>query len=224
MASRTGSWQLRLGVLLILVGLGIGGYVAWEFWGTNWQSSRRHVDLVERFEAEIETVAATGAAGSGPDLETSYGTVSAVVRIPRFGDDYAVPVLEGTSDEALASGFGHDEDSVGPGQVGNYAIAGHRVTHGEPLRDMPDLVPGDEVVVETARWRWTYVLDTGGADLRVPFTASWVLDEVPVNPDGGPGPVRGRDRALLTISTCAELFHTDDRLVAFGHLVERERR
>ena len=30
---------------------------------------------------------------------------------------------------------------------------------------------------------------------------------------------RGR---LLTLVTCAELFHTDDRMVAFGHLVDRQ--
>jgi hypothetical protein len=28
-------------------------------------------------------------------------------------------------------------------------LAGHRNTHGEPLRNMPDLQPGDRVVVET---------------------------------------------------------------------------
>ena len=63
-------------------------------------------------------------------------------------------------------------------------LAGHRITHGEPLRDMPDLEVGDEVVVETADAVYTYVLTTGGDDLEVPFTASWVLDPHP----GQPGP------------------------------------
>lgn len=227
MSSRTRSWQLRLGVLLIVVGLGIGGYVAWQFWGTNWQSAKRHADLVERFEARVESGGQPGggAGGKGATLDTEWGEVTALVRIPRFGDDYVIPVLAGTSDEALAAGFGQMEGSVAPGEVGNYAIAGHRVTHGEPLRDMPDLVAGDEVVVETATWRWTYVLDTDGDALRVPFTAGWVLDDLPTNPDpGGPEPVQDGETALLTLATCAELFHTDDRLVAFGHLVGRERR
>ena len=42
------------------------------------------------------------------------GTATAIVRIPRFGDDYAVPLLDGTDDEALASGFGHFADSAAP--------------------------------------------------------------------------------------------------------------
>ena len=103
-----------------------------------------------------------------------------------------MPVLEGTSDSVLAAGFGHYDGSVRAGGVGNYALAGHRVTHGEPLRDMPDLRPGDEIVVETRRTVFTYRLDTGGDDLVVPFSASWVLDPLPTNPDGGvqpPGPV-----------------------------------
>ena len=53
----------------------------------------------------------------------------------------------------------------------------------------------------------------------MPFTADWVLETTPVNPDsGGPGPVDAPE--LLTLTTCADLFHSDERLVAFGHLVE----
>ena len=35
------------------------------------------------------------------------GKASALIRIPRFGKKYVVPVLEGTSDDVLARGFGH---------------------------------------------------------------------------------------------------------------------
>ena len=78
-----------------------------------------------------------------------------------------MPLLEGTSDEALAAGFGHFEDTARAGAKGNFALAGHRITHGEPLRDMPGLEPGDEIVVETARATYTYVLDTAGDALEV---------------------------------------------------------
>jgi sortase A len=133
-----------------------------------------------------------------------------------------VPLLDGTSDDVLAAGFGHVEGTAAPGQVGNVVLAGHRITHGEPLRDMPDLEPGDEVLVETADRVYTYVLDTGGDDLTVGFDADWVLAPAPVNPDGGVQPPTGGDsgQRLLTLVTCAELFHTDARLVAFGHLVD----
>ena len=58
---------------------------------------------------------------------------------------------------------------------------------------MPDLEPGDEVIVETGTLVYTYVLDTGGDDLTVRFTAVWVLDALPTNPtDGVQPPPRNR--------------------------------
>ena len=134
-------------------------------------------------------------------------------------------LLEGVGDEVLAAGFGHFEDTARAGAEGNFALAAHRVTHGEPLRDMPALEPGDEIIVETAQATYTYVLDTGGDDLEVPFTAGWVLDEVPENPEeGGVQPGQEPGQRLITVTTCSELFHTDDRLIAFGHLQRTERR
>ena len=90
---------------------------------------------------------------------------------------------------------------------------------------MPDLEPGDEVVVETADATYTYVLDT---DRRRADGA--------VHRRLGAGPAAGEPRRraasagqeegqrLITLTTCSELFHTDDRMVAFGVLTEREPR
>ncbi len=204
-----------LGLLLVSAGLALLGYVGWQLWGTSWVSERRHEELV----TEVERQWRSGREG----VDAEEGRVASIVRIPRFGDDFAVPLLEGTSDEALAAGMSHFTDSAEPGARGNFAVAGHRVTHGEPLRDMPELAPGDEVVVETAEATYTYLLDTGGDDLSVAFDDGWVLDELPANPDpGGPGPAD--HPRLITLVTCAELFHTDDRLVAFGHLESKDPR
>lgn len=208
----------RLGALMVLAGLVLGGYVAWQVWGTSWQSERRHTALVD------EATKQWAAADASPKISTAYGDVTAVVRIPAFGADYAVPLLEGVSDEALASGFGHLPGTAAAGARGNFAIAAHRITHGEPLRDMPALAAGDEIVVETAQATYTYVLDTAGDALEVPFTASWVLADLPANPDGDVQPAQEEGQRLLTLTTCSELFHTDDRLVAFGHLVGTEPR
>lgn len=209
-------WSFRIGLAMLVAGLALLGYVGWQLYGTDIVSKRRHERTVEQLEREWARP--DGAA----EASTDHGTATAILRVPAFGDDYAVPILEGVDDDALASGLGHFTDTAGPGDVGNYALAGHRITHGEPLRDLPDLEPGDAIDVETRDAVYHYVLDTGGDELRVSFTASWVLDAHPTNPDGGVGPTDAR--RLITLSTCAELFHTDDRLVAFGHLVSVEER
>lgn len=221
-ARRRSRGLLVVGVGLILAGLSVLGWLGWEFWGTNWVSHRTQVRVIATLHddwASGRPVSLVSVPGSDEPVEGL-----AVVRVPRFGQDYAVPVLQGTSDAVLAAGFGHYPSTAGPGQVGNFALAGHRVTHGQPLRDMPDLRAGDRVVVETRQRVFTYVLDTGGDDLVVPFTASWVIDPLPTNPDQGPQPPdRAAGQHLITLTTCSELFHTDHRLVAFGHLVSTRR-
>ena len=112
-----------------------------------------------------------------------------------------------------------------PGDVGNYAVAAHRVTHGEPLRHMPDLRPGDKVIVETVDASYVYELDTNPNDLVISFTGIWVLDPLPDNPrPGGPEPEQVPGQRLITLTTCSELFHTDNRMIAFGHLVKAEKK
>lgn len=199
----------------MLAGLLLGGYVVWQVWGTNLLSTRVHRELVTDTREAWE--AGTESHEVGP-VVTRHGSVSAVIRIPRFGPDYAVPVLEGTSGEVLAAGFGRFVSGAGPGEPGNFAVAGHRITHGEPLRDLPTLRRGDEVIVETRDWSYTYVMVTSGNDLTVASTDGWVLDDVPRNPAGGPQPDQVAGQRLLTLVTCSELFATDRRLVAFGRL------
>lgn len=205
-----------LGCGLIAAGLAVLAWVAWQFWGTNWLSDRK--------QGEVSSSLRDGWADGQDVVRTDFGNASAIVRIPRFGKDYEVPVLEGSTDEVLAAGIGHMEDTAGAGEAGNYALAGHRVTHGEPFADFPELRPGDKVFVDTRAATYTYVIDTGGEDLIIPFTQTWVLDSSPDNPDGGtepPAEIDGKPNThLLTLLTCSEIFHTDNRSVVFGHLVE----
>ncbi|MFZ2504279.1 MAG: class E sortase [Nocardioides sp.] len=219
-ASRASSrWAGRLGALLIIAGLGILGYVGWQMWGTTYVAQREQADVVSQVEerwADPDTAA--------EPVKSKGALVSALIRIPKFGKDYAVPMLEGTTDEVLTGGYGRFLEGARVGELGNFALAAHRITHGEPLRRMPELVAGDKVIVETPKAIYTYVLDTGGDDLTVDFTAGWVLEDLPRNPKGGVQPAQEPGQRLITLTTCAELFHTDDRLIAFGHLESKERR
>ena len=97
------------------------------------------------------------------------------------------------------------------------------VTTTSPARRMPELRPGDEVLAETVGATYTYELDTDPRELVIPFTGVWVLDRVPKNPEaGGPQPEQRKGQRLITMTTCSELFHTDDRMISFGHLVKTE--
>ncbi len=216
------AWTWWLGLGLVAAGVALLGWVAWQFWGTNWMSQRTHERIVTEVRKQWGDPATLEARAP---VHVPEGEVTALVRIPRFGDEYVVPVLEGTSDQVLAAGFGHFEHSAQPGREGNYAISAHRVTHGEPLRAMPELEPGDEVIIETREATYTYVLTTGGDALEVTFRDTWVVDELPTNPkSGGVQPDQTEGQRLLTLATCAEIFHTDNRLIAFGVLDSVERR
>lgn len=208
-----------LGIGLLAAGLGLLGYVGWQMYGTNIVSERKQREAVEALERQwAEQPTAIDRGDDGPRAEpVRLGTATALIRIPRFGDDYVMPVHEGIADDVLARGYGHFEDAAQAGEKGNYALAAHRVTHGEPLRDMPKLRPGDEVIVETRDAVYTYVLDTNPNDLVVTFEDVWVVAPEPVNPD--PDGVQPADHPrLITLTTCAELFNTDNRMIVFGHL------
>jgi len=212
-----------VGLAMVLGGLGLLGYVGWQFYGTNIVARQTQ----ERVVADLQQEWRTNAPDTSPDEpKTRLGRASALIRIPRFGDDYVIPVLEGIGDDELSSGYGHFPNTAAPGEVGNYALAAHRVTHGEPLRDMPKLRPGDEVVVETRETIFTYELDTNPNDLIVTFEGIWVIDPVPTNPSRGgvQPPSQEPGQQLITLTTCAELFNTDNRMIAFGHLVDTEPR
>jgi len=70
------------------------------------------------------------------------------LRVARLG--VSDIVLEGASGSTLAFAPGHLLGSAAPGGLGNSVLAGHRDTHFAFLRD---LVPGDELEVETREGR-----------------------------------------------------------------------
>ena len=216
-ARRIAFW---IGVGLILAGLSMLAYVGWQLWGTNIIAKKHQREITSQLQEDW-------AVGEGCDRYCPHGQADALIRIPRFGKDYVVPVMEGVDKGSILDKgvFGHFEDTAGPGQVGNYALAGHRVTHGEPLAHMPDLRPGDKVIVETKQYTFTYRLDTNPNDLIISFTGTWVLDPIPHNPKpGGVEPKQLSGQRLITLTTCSEIFHTDNRMIAFGHLVSQRKK
>lgn len=190
---------------MIAAGLAMVAWFAWQYWGTNVVAKQEQ----EKILADWTRTDAIG-----------------VLRVPRFGADYEVPILPGgdmvepKGREALTRGVAWYEPGARPGEVGNFVVSGHRVTHGEPFKDFPKLKAGDEVHVETRDAEYTYVLRNGGTEIIVPFTVSWPLWDVP-DPDEQAN--LEPTEKLMTLVTCSELFHTDNRSVVIAELQKTDR-
>ena len=208
-----------LGVLLLVAGLGCLGWVAWQYVGTNVTSEKAFheetSELREKWARPAEDAdPAERDTRAGGELTPAVvpGDAVALLRIPAFGADYEVPILAGTDLSILDRGVGHYTGTADPGQIGNFAIAGHRITHGEPFARLLELQAGDEVIIETRTAVYTYVMDGSPANLTEDDTQTWVLDPDPRNRDDEP------TTAMLTLTTCQDLFRSPDRSVGFAHL------
>ncbi|MFD6231661.1 class E sortase [Streptomyces sp. NPDC060232] len=139
----------------------------------------------------------------------------AVLRIPRLG--LAVPVAQGIDKRAvLDKGYvGQYPGTAGPGADGNFALAGHRNTHGEPFRYINRLRAGDELIVDMRGRRYTYVVGKTLSETTERDTG--VIAPVPrsvVKPGYGysePG-------AYITLTTCTPEYSSKYRLVVWGTL------
>lgn len=81
--------------------------------------------------------------------DTTTGEGFAKLYIPSFGTDYVKTIIEGTNDDDLYIGPGHYPDSQYPGEQGNFAVAGHRVSKGSPFNDLDELRSCDAIIVQT---------------------------------------------------------------------------
>ncbi|MGW7441680.1 class E sortase [Streptomyces sp. NPDC054849] len=138
------------------------------------------------------------------------GKAFAEMYVPRFGPDWVKPVLEGTDTELLKKGLGHYAGTARLGAVGNFSVAGHRRTYGDPFKDFPRLRPGDAVILKDARTWYTYTVR--GGPLRTLPTETGVVDPVP---EKSPFRMAGR---YLTLTTCDPEWGHSHRLVVWAEL------
>ncbi|MGW7527168.1 class E sortase [Streptomyces sp. NPDC054783] len=140
----------------------------------------------------------------------------AVLTIPRLG--LRVPVAEGVSKaDVLNKGYvGHYRGTGQPGQAGNFALAGHRNTHGEPFRYLPRLRRGDDIEVETRTATYTYDVDQ-----ILPQTSALDSGVVRPVPRSLVRPSYGYDQPgyYITLTTCTPEFTSRYRMAVWGKLV-----
>ena len=75
-----------VGLILVAGGLIVLGWVAWQFWGTNWVSERR--------QGEVASALKQGWSADQDTVTTEFGETNAILSVPRFGKSYAMPILE----------------------------------------------------------------------------------------------------------------------------------
>jgi sortase A len=217
-----GRTLMSAGVLLLL-------FVAYQLWGTGVRTGAAQNDLRDDFQnrkAELSQMAtgstldptATTVPGAVPTVASMpaprIGEPIGVMRIPALGAEFTV--VEGVDLGNLARGPGHFPSTPLPGQAGNSAVAGHRVTHSAPFNRIDELVPGDKIEVETFQGAFTYeVVPGGGVDPASPLGhriitpyQTEILDQVP-------------GQNTLTLMACHPKYDLKERIVVVGRLVQK---
>ncbi|MFK0178434.1 class E sortase [Streptomyces xanthochromogenes] len=202
-ASRVlGEAFITLGVVMLL-------FVTYQLW---WTNVRAHQEA----GSAAKKIAQDWADGRKPGT-FAPGQGFAIMHIPKL--DIVAPVAQGTSKaKVLDKGMiGHYDEgglktAMPSDPTGNFAVAAHRNTHGEPFRYINRLKAGDKVVVETQDAYYTYEI-TSELPQTPPSNVS-VLKPIPVG-SGFTKPGR-----YLTLTTCTPEFTSTYRLIVWGKMVD----
>ncbi|MEU1624025.1 class E sortase [Streptomyces sp. NPDC020096] len=207
-ASRAlGELFITLGVLMLL-------FVAYQLWWTNVlaheASSSAANSLQHQWDSKHSSTDDRNPGAFSP------GQGFAIIYIPKL--DVKAPIAEGTDkhailDKGMVGHYSGAQETAMPwAKTGNFALAGHRNTHGEPFRYINRLVPGDKVVVETASAYYTYEI-TSFLPQTSPSNVG-VIQPVPVG-SGFTKPGR-----YITLTTCTPEFTSTYRMIVWGKMVD----
>jgi sortase A len=203
------------GEVLITFGAIVLLLFAYEVWGKSAVIADHQDDLNQ----QLDELWAGPAAGvddddDGSDQEKAAtlgpppGDAIARLYIPTLGQYWVV--VEGVSLDDIRYAPGHYPDSALPGEVGNFAVAGHRIP--ATFWDLDQVGQGDTVVVET-RDTW-YVYSVTENKIVTPEAVEVVA---PVPGELGAEP----SNAMLTLTTCNPKFDNYERLIVHAQLVDQ---
>ena len=212
---RAWRWGVRtLGELLITLGLLLLLFVSWQLWWTDVTANREQAATIQALERGFSPAGLPERGAKDPVAtltKVPFGEAFAIMRIPRFGADYARPVLQGTDQETLTKGIAHYPGTAFPGQVGNFAVAGHRTTYGKPFSNVDLLQKGDIIVVET---KASYVVYAVDRHVIVTPDQVEVIAPVPQHPGVHP------KQAWLTMTACHPRYSASQRYIVFARLLK----
>lgn len=122
--------------------------------------------------------------------------VSGLTVIPYQGSPDDAPGTR-IQDQGVAASPHGPRGGVGPGDVGNYIVTGHRLSAGGPLRDLPSLPTGASVFVKAGGVTYEYVITT---TRTTSFRSQASIDAQRAAVPGSPG--AAPTRAMITVTTC----------------------
>ena len=147
-------FRRAIGLLLIVVGITIIATVVYK----KVETSRKQKAVIEMFENGISEGTSTGNKETVNLDEVNGYTPIAIIEIPSIKLSQAL--VEGISDDVLKYFLGHFDDSAAPGEKGNFAVAGHRVSdYTDAFINLYKVKAGDEVIVKTQDKKYTYVVE-----------------------------------------------------------------
>ncbi|MFK4099529.1 class E sortase [Streptomyces sp. NPDC019531] len=207
--------------LCITVGALIVLFVAYVLFWTGVKADTVMDDQIDQLQNQwsqgsIQQPEVTAGASASPSSSEAQpapyrsGKPFAIMYIPRLGFTWNKPVLEGTEVGTLKKGLGHYANTARLGQEGNFSVAGHRRTYGDPFKDFPKLRRGDAVVLTDGTSWFTYRIDKG--PYKTVPTDIEVIDPVP-RKSGYTRPGR-----YLTLTTCDPEWGHSHRLIVWAHL------
>jgi sortase A len=135
----------------------------------------------------------------------------ATLTVPRWEGEPAHPVSQGTDRATVLDvlGIGHYENTAMPGDVGNFALAGHRTTYSKPFYRIAELQPGDALVVGTPDTWYVYAVTS--TEIVSPDQVE-VIAPVPGDPQAVP------TERMITLTSCHPLYSDRQRYIVHGVL------
>lgn len=204
---------LLLGEVLLTMAALAALYLIYSYSFTNQISEISKAQLTEAFVVASEsqsTKPQSITSDSNDEQSTPSVNAFGLVYIPALKSDvWEEPLVRGIDRESLFLGIAHYPTTEGPGEVGNFAIAGHRSSHGQPFARFENLRKGDSVFIRTKDSVFEYRLIR---DQIVGPEDVWVLNDVPTD-DFKIG------SSLITLTTCHPFWSSEQRWVWWGELV-----
>ena len=144
-----------IGILLILIGVSIIGTVVYKKMVT----SNKQNEVLESFENQLKEDNTNNESHEDVNLDSINGyTPIAIMEIPSIR--LKQPVVEGVTEDVIKYFLGKFPESAMPGEVGNFSVAGHRVSDfTDAFINLYKVKPVDKVIVTTKSGKYTYEVD-----------------------------------------------------------------